>query len=70
MFDKNAFRAELARRGLTQKEVAHMIGMSEKTFVSRIKHGNFGLDECDLIIKAINLKDPASIFFAEQDNCG
>ena len=64
MLDKNALRAEIARRGLTQKQVATALGISEKTFISRMKTGVFGTDEAEKLIMLLNIKDPMPIFFA------
>ena len=64
MLNANELRAEMARNGYTQKELAKLIGISEKTFISRMKRGVFGTDEAFVIVKALNIKDPCSIFFA------
>lgn len=66
MLDKNALRAEIVRNGLTQKDVAKIIGVSEKTFISRMHKGNFGTDEADKMIQALGIKNPADIFFANR----
>lgn len=65
MLDKNALRAEIVRNGLTQKDVAKMIGVSEKTFISRMNRGVFGTDEVEIMIKNLGIKKPAEIFFAK-----
>lgn len=64
MLDKNALRAEIARQGLTQKQVATALGISEKTFISRMKNGIFGTDEAEKLIVLLKIKDPMPIFFA------
>ena len=66
MLDKNALKAEIVRNGLTQKQVAEKLGISEKTFISRMKRGAFGTDEAEILISVLGLKDPVSIFFAEE----
>lgn len=66
MLDRNALRAEIVRNGLTQKDVAKKIGISEKTFISRMKKGVFGTDEVEVMIRELNLKNPVSIFFARE----
>lgn len=66
MLDKNALKAEIVKNGLTQKEVARMIGISEKTFISRMHKGSFGTDEAEIMIRELKIKDPAKIFFANQ----
>ena len=66
MLNRNALRAEIVRNGLTQRDVAKIIGVSEKTFISRMKKGVFGTDEVEAMIKHLNIKDPTSIFFASN----
>lgn len=65
MLNKNALRAEIIRNGLTQKEVAEKIGMSEKTFITKMKNGTFGIDDCDKMITILGIKKPMEIFFAK-----
>ena len=66
MLDKNALKAEIVRNGFTQKDVAKKIGISEKTFISRMKNGFFGTDEAEIMIRELNIANPAAIFFANQ----
>ncbi|MBO4978805.1 MAG: helix-turn-helix domain-containing protein [Clostridia bacterium] len=66
MLNKNALRAEMVRHGLTQKQVAKAIGVSEKTFFLRMKSGVFGTDEVAKLIELLEIKDPMSIFFANE----
>ena len=66
MLDRNALRAEMARNGVTQKELAKAIGISEKTFISRMRRGAFGTDEAQVIVKVLKLKNPTPIFFATK----
>ena len=66
MLNKNALKAEIVRNGLTQKEVAEMIGVSEKTFISRMQRGEFGTDEAEIMINRLGIKNPIDIFFANE----
>lgn len=68
MLDKNALRAEMARNGVTQKELAKTVGISEKTFISKMKKGVFGTDEAQIMIDTLGIKNPADIFFAKKVN--
>lgn len=65
MLDVNALRAEMARNRVTQKKLSKAIGISEKTFISRMKKGVFGTDEAQIIADTLKLSNPASIFFAK-----
>lgn len=66
MLDRNGLKAEMARNGVTQQALAKEIGISEKTFISRMKRGAFGTDEAQVIIDVLKISDPASIFFASK----
>lgn len=66
MLDRNALKAEIVRNGLTQKEVAKALGISEKTFISRMRRGVFGTDEAEKMIKFLDIKNPIDIFFAAE----
>ena len=65
MVDKNALRAEIVRNGFTQKEVAKAIGMSEKTFIFKVKNSTFGIDDVEKLIVLLSINDPMAIFFAK-----
>ena len=65
MLDKNALRAEIVRNGLTQKEVAKKLGISEKTFIYKMKNSSFGIVEVEKMITLLNIKKPLEIFFAK-----
>lgn len=64
MFDRNAFRAELARNGMTQRELCEKTGISTATMTRKIRSGKFGTDDVEKIVKVLNIKDPAGIFLA------
>ena len=68
MLDKNALKAEMARKGITQKKLAAIVGISEKTFISKVKKGVFGTDEAQIIVDTLEIADPCSIFFASSVN--
>lgn len=66
MLDRNALRAEIVRNGLTQKQVAKLVGISEKTFISRMRKGVFGTDEVEIMVRELCIKNPIDIFFAKE----
>lgn len=59
-------RGIIAERGFSQREVAKQIGISEKTFYSKMKNGVFGTDEADRMIELLKIEDPASIFLSTK----
>ena len=66
MFAENEFRAELARKGYTQKSLAEEIGMSPKTLHLKMKSGKFGTDEVERIMEVLKIHNPIPIFFAQE----
>jgi DNA-binding NtrC family response regulator len=66
MIDTNALRGAIAAKGLTQQTVAQHLGMSPKTFYSKMKRGVFGSDEMEMMIKLLSIENPTAIFFAEK----
>lgn len=66
MLNKNKLRAEIVKNGYTQADVAKRLGMSEKTFISRMKRGVFKTDEVEVIVEFLNIEDPMDIFFGQE----
>jgi len=66
MIDTKALKGLIVSRGMTQKEVAQRLGMSPKTFYSKMKKGVFGSDEMDGMIDILSIENPMSIFFADK----
>lgn len=59
----NLFRAELAKNGLTNKQLAEAIGVSESTLYRKIKNNSFGINEIKAITSVLHIKNPIPIFF-------
>ena len=66
MFDANALRAEIARNGMTQGQVAKSIGMTANTFSYKMKHSSFGIKEADRLIDLLGIQNPNAIFFGRE----
>lgn len=66
MIDVYKLRGIIAEKGLSQAKMAQIIGISPKTFYDKMKKGVFGSDEIEIMIKELNINDPAKIFFAEN----
>ena len=62
----NKIRGRIVEMGMTQKQVAEEIGMSEKTFSIKMNNGKFGLDEADRIIKVLKIEQPEKYFFTND----
>ena len=65
MVDKNELCAAIKRKGYTHKDVALKLGMSERTFSTKINKGVFGSDEIEIMIDILEIKKPMPIFFAK-----
>lgn len=55
----------IAKNNLSQRKVAKIMGMTDKTFYSKMKKGVFDSDEIEQLITILNIEDPISIFFAK-----
>lgn len=66
MLNANLLKAEIAKNGLTQRDVAKSIGMSANTFSKKINNGSFGLSEAEQLIQLLGIQNPSAIFFARK----
>ena len=63
MINANLIRAKIVEHGMTQQQVAELIGMSGKTFSLKMKNGTFGLDEAQKMIDLLQIEQPEKYFF-------
>ena len=66
MIKTNELRGIIAKNGLSQTDVAKMIGVTPKTFYEKMKNGVFGSDEIQIMIDELHIYDPMPIFFAHE----
>ncbi len=66
MIDIKLLRAEMARNGCSQKELAEKIGMRPATIARRMKKAVFLTDEVEKIIDVLNIQNPMEVFFAQK----
>lgn len=59
-------RGIIAEQGFSQRQIAKKLGMTEKTFYTKMKKGVFGTDEVDQMIAILKIKNPVDIFFAKK----
>ena len=64
--DVATLKAEMVKHGYTQETLSKEIGISTKTFYNKLKKEDFGCKEIDAMIIALELKDPAAIFFTNK----
>ena len=55
-----------AKIGLSQTDVAKMIGVTPKTFYEKMKNGVFGSDEIQIMIDELHIENPMPSFFAKE----
>lgn len=55
----------IAERGYTYAFVAKEIGISQRTFYSKMKKGVFGTDEAEKMIALLQIEHPADIFLSK-----
>lgn len=66
MIAVDKLRGVIAERGTSQRKVAEALGMTEKTFYSKMKKGVFDSKEMDLMISLLAIENPMEIFFANH----
>lgn len=66
MINTNALRGVIVSRGLTGEKVARELGMTPKTFYTKMKNGVFGSDEMDKMIDLLDIDNPTEIFFCQR----
>lgn len=66
MVDTAKLRGVIAERGLSRRQVAEMIGVSEKTFSRKMKNGVFGTDEAMALTDVLSISNPADIFLVKK----
>lgn len=66
MIRTDELKGIIAKRNLSQAKVAKAIGITPKTFYSKMQKGVFGSDEIDAMIELLDIKKPTPIFFARK----
>lgn len=59
-------RGAIVAKGMTQKEVAQALGISEKTFYLKMKRGAFGTDEAEKMVQLLGIENPIEIFLRSE----
>ena len=66
MIKTDELRGIIAKNGLSQTDVAKMIGVTPKTFYEKMKNGVFGSDEIQIMIDELHINNPMLIFSAKE----
>ena len=66
MIRTDKLKGKLAEKGISQSEMAKLIGIAPKTFYEKMARGVFGSDEIEIMINQLDISDPVDIFFAKE----
>jgi transcriptional regulator with XRE-family HTH domain len=66
MIAVNALKGLIVAQGLTQQSVAEFLGITPKTFYTKMQKGVFDSDEISQLISYLKIEDPIKIFFADH----
>lgn len=66
MVATDKLRGIIAERGMSQRQVAKLLGLNEKTFYSKMQKGVFGTDEVEQMVELLSIPNPVDIFLARK----
>ncbi len=66
MIDTNSLRGIIAAKGYSQRKLAKLMGISEKTFYEKMKKGVFVSTEIEFMMELLEIENPKEIFFAQN----
>ena len=55
MVATDKLRGIIAERGMSQRQVAKLLGLNEKTFYSKMQKGVFGTDEVEQMVELLSI---------------
>ena len=61
----NELKGKMKAKCFTQADIAKLLGVSTKTFNSKLNKGILNSDEIIILIKVLEIQNPSDIFFAE-----
>lgn len=65
IIDVNRLRGIITERGISQRQLANCLGITEKTFCIKVETGILGTEEAEQLIQLLRIENPAEIFFAK-----
>ncbi len=69
MINTAKLKGLITERGTSQRQLAKMLGMTDKTFYSKMRKGVFDSDEIQQMISILSIENPIDIFFASNVTC-
>lgn len=65
MINTNKLKGIMVEKGYTGEQLAKVLGISSKTFYSKMKKRVFGSDEIQKMVKVLEIENPTEVFFTE-----
>jgi len=65
MIDALELKGAIAKRDMSQSQVADSLGIAPKTFYEKMKKGVFTSTEISAMIRLLAIEDPMRVFFPE-----
>lgn len=62
----NELKGKIISKGYTQEQIALILGITPKTFYSKMKKGVFDSDEIEKMIEVLEIEKPLEIFFVKS----
>lgn len=63
----NEIKGRIVAKGLTQADIAKILGISTKTFNSKLNgKGTLDVNDIEKLIEILDIKNPMEIFFAKH----
>ena len=67
MLNTDELRGRIAKRGLSQRKMAKILGITEKTFYSKMNDGVFRTDELETMADILRVsKSDIGVFFCDD----
>ena len=67
MTDTQELKALMVRNNVSRQDLAKALSVSYSTILSRLKDGNFTLNQVDILIKTLNIANPSEVFFSDSE---
>lgn len=66
MINAAKLKGLIVEKGYSQRRLAQEMGICEKTFYKKMNNGTFGLDEAEMLISILDIKNPQEYFFSRE----
>lgn len=66
MINTNLLKGRIVSKGLSQRKMAKMLGIAEKTFYDKMKKGVFTSNEIEAMMSILEIDNPVEIFLQKM----